>query len=190
MKRIAVLASGSGSNAENLVRYFEHHPAGRVVMMVCDRRQAFVFERMQKLGVPSYYINKDELYNGGLLKLLKEHEIDLVVLAGFLKLVPKDVIDAFPRRIINVHPALLPKFGGKGMFGMHVHTAVVNAGETKTGITIHYVNEHFDEGEIIAQFETDVLPEDTPETVAKKIHELEMRYFPGVIEKLLLDGRI
>ena len=185
MKKIAVLASGSGTNAGNLVKYFSSRQEARVEMMICDRKEAFVFERMKNLGVPSYYIRKDELCSGGLLKLLKEHKIDLVVLAGFLKLVPQDVINAFPNRIINVHPALLPKFGGKGMFGMHVHTAVVNAGETKSGITIHYVNEHFDEGEIIAQFETDVLPEDTPETVAKKIHELEMRYFPQVVERVV-----
>lgn len=185
MKKIAVLASGSGTNAENLVKYFSGRTEAGVVMMICDRKEAFVFERMKNLGVPSYYIRKDELYTGGLLKLLKENEIDLVVLAGFLKLVPQDVIDSFPNRIINVHPALLPKFGGKGMFGMHVHTAVVNAGETKTGITIHYVNEHFDEGEIIAQFETDVVPEDTPESVAKKIHDLEMRYFPEVVGRVV-----
>jgi phosphoribosylglycinamide formyltransferase-1 len=185
MKKIAVLASGSGTNAENLVRYFEGSEEASVATMICDRKEAFVFERMKKLGVHSYYIRKDELYAGGLLNILRQNEIDLVVLAGFLKLVPQDVIDAFPRRIINVHPALLPKFGGKGMFGMHVHTAVVNAGETKTGITIHYVNEHFDEGEIIAQFETDVLPEDTPESVAKKIHELEMRHFPEVVGEVV-----
>lgn len=185
MKKIAVLASGSGSNAENLVRYFSSHSDARVAMMICDRKEAFVFERMKKLEVPSYYIRKDELYSGGLLKLLQENKIDLVVLAGFLKLVPQDVIHTFPKRIINVHPALLPKFGGKGMYGMHVHTAVVNAGETKTGITIHYVNEHFDEGEIIAQFETDVLPDDTPETVAAKIHQLEMRHFPEVVERVV-----
>jgi phosphoribosylglycinamide formyltransferase-1 len=185
MIKIAVLASGSGTNAENLVRYFREHPSARVMMMACDRKEAYVFERMKTLRVPSYYIRKDDLTGGGLLKLLTDNGIDLVVLAGFLKLVPRDVINAFPNRIINVHPALLPKFGGKGMYGMHVHTAVVNAGETKTGITIHYVNEHFDEGEIIAQFETDVLPEDAAETVAKKIHELEMKHFPEVVGEVV-----
>lgn len=186
MKRIAILASGSGTNAENLVLYFRQHPLARVVMMACDRKQAKVFERMHKLDIPSFYIISADLKDDGLLNLLKEQAIDLVVLAGFLKLVPEKVIHAYRGRIINIHPALLPKYGGKGMFGMHVHEAVVKAGEGKTGITIHHVNEHFDEGEIIARFEVPLKPDDTPESVAEKIHRLEMKHYPEVVENLIL----
>lgn len=186
MKRIAILASGSGTNAENLALYFRQHPLARVVMMACDRKEAKVFERMRKLDIPTFYITSSDLKDKGLLNLLKEQAIDLVVLAGFLKLVPEKIIHAFRGRIINIHPALLPKYGGKGMFGMHIHEAVVKAGESNTGITIHHVNEHFDEGEIIARFEVEVAPVDTPESVAQKIHRLEMKHYPEVVEKLIL----
>lgn len=186
MKRIAILASGSGTNAENLVLYFRQHPLARVVMVACDRKQAKVFERMRQLDIPTFYITSRDLKDVGLLDLLKEQAIDLVVLAGFLKLVPEKIIHVYRGRIINIHPALLPKYGGKGMFGMHVHEAVVKAGESKTGITIHHVNEHFDEGEIIARFEVPLKPDDTPDSVAEKIHRLEMIHYPEVVEKLIL----
>lgn len=185
MKKIAIFASGSGSNAENLVRYFDKHPDVEISMVVSDRKSAYVFERMNMLKIPSYYMSKADFEDGTVLKLLKDNKIDWIVLAGFLKLLPVSIINEYPQRIINIHPALLPKFGGKGMYGMHVHEAVAKAGESKTGITIHYVNEHFDEGEIIAQYETAVLPGDTPESIANKIHELEMKWFPDVIEKLI-----
>jgi phosphoribosylglycinamide formyltransferase-1 len=185
MKNIAIFASGSGSNAENLVKYFEGHDDVRIVMMACNRKNALVFERMNRLNIPSYYISKEDFENGNLLNLLLNNQIDWIVLAGFLKLVPEQIIKSFPNKIVNIHPALLPKYGGKGMYGKHVHDAVIEAGELKTGITIHYVNENFDEGKIIAQYETKVLPDDTVETVAAKIHELEMMYFPKVVDKLI-----
>jgi len=140
---------------------------------------------MKRLDVPSVYVPKNEFENGRILSILNEHRIDLVVLAGFLLLVPESLLADYSGRIINVHPALLPKFGGKGMYGRYVHEAVVKANEVKTGITIHFVNERFDEGEIIAQFETPLSPEDTPDTVAKKIHELEMKNFPKVVEDVI-----
>ena len=185
MYKIVIFASGSGSNAENLVRYFDKHPDVEISMMVSDRKNALVFEKMKSLDIPSYYMSKGDFEDGSVLKLLKDCNIDWIVLAGFLKLLPVSIINEYPQRIINIHPALLPKFGGKGMYGMHVHEAVAKAGELKTGITIHYVNEHFDEGEIIAQYETAVSPGDTPGTIAGKIHELEMKWFPLVIEKLV-----
>ncbi len=184
MKRIAVFASGSGSNAENLATYFEHHPEIKVTMVLCDRKNAFVLQRMARIGVEARYIPKDDFENGTVADLLIRHKIDLIVLAGFLRLVPPSLLQAFPHRIINIHPALLPKFGGKGMYGRHVHEAVVNAREQKTGITIHFVDDQFDEGEVIAQFETMLATDDTPETVASKIHELEMNYYPLVVEKI------
>ncbi len=185
MKKIAIFASGSGSNAENLVNYFKGHPLIDVSLVISDRKNAFVHERMKRLNVPCLYMPASDFQNGSVLKVLKEYSIDYVILAGFLKLVPTDLISAFPNRIVNIHPALLPLFGGKGMFGMHVHEAVVASGASQSGITIHFVNENYDEGEVIARFETPVLPTDTPADVAAKIHELEMKWFPVVIERLI-----
>lgn len=185
MKRIAIFASGSGSNAENLATYFATHPEIRVNLVLSDRKQAFVLQRMARMGVEARFVPKEDFENGQLIQLLQKQRIDLIVLAGFLKLVPQSLINAFPHRIVNLHPALLPKFGGKGMYGMHVHEAVVEAGEKVTGITIHYIDEKFDEGETIAQFETELTPSDTPETVAAKIHELEMKWLPKVIENVI-----
>ena len=184
MIRIAIFASGSGSNAENLVNYFEGHPEIKVTLVVSDRKGAFVLQRMARLGVAARFVPKEDFENGELVTVLQKQRIDLIVLAGFLKLVPVSLLHAFPGRIVNIHPALLPKFGGKGMYGMHVHEAVVKAGETKTGITIHFIDDKFDEGEIIAQYETEVMPTDTPETVASKIHDLEMKWFPVVVEQV------
>ncbi len=185
MKKIAIFASGSGTNAENIARYFAGHPEIEISMMISDRKNAFVFDRMKTLQIPSFYMNHADFNNGTVLQVLKENKIDFIILAGFLKLLPAGIIHEFPFRIINIHPALLPAYGGKGMYGMHVHYAVVRNGEKKTGITIHYVNENFDEGEIIKQYEIDVLPVDTPESIADRIHTLEMKYFPQVIEKVI-----
>ena len=185
MKKVAIFASGSGSNAENLVNYFNGHPLIEVSLVISDRKNAFVHERMKRLHVPCLYMPAADFQNGSVLRVLKEYSIDYVILAGFLKLVPADLISAFPNRIVNIHPALLPLFGGKGMFGMHVHEAVVASGASQSGITIHFVNENYDEGEVIARFETPVLPTDTPADVAAKIHELEMKWFPVVIERLI-----
>jgi len=188
MKRIAIFASGSGSNAENISTYFSKHPEIRVELVITNRKQAFVLQRMARLGVEARYVPKEDFENGQLIEILRQKRIDLIVLAGFLKLVPVSLIEAYPQRIINIHPALLPKFGGPGMFGVHVHEAVVLAGEKTTGITIHYVDDKFDEGEIIAQYTTDLAAGDTPEIVAAKIHELEMKWFPAVIEKICEDN--
>lgn len=190
MKKIAILASGSGSNAENLVRYFDKHPLVEVVMMISNRKNAFVFERMKRLGITSYYMSREAFENGSVLQLLKDQKVDWIILAGFLKLLPLSIINEYPERIVNIHPALLPEFGGEGMYGMHVHEAVVKSGVSKTGISIHFVNENFDEGEVIAQYETKVVPGDTPESVAAKIHELEMEWFPKVVEKVITDERV
>ncbi len=187
MRKIAIFASGSGSNAENLVRYFDNHPDIKVEMMISDRKNAFVFERMRALNIPSYYMTRDQFENGEVLELLKSRGTDFIVLAGFLKLMPASVIKGYERKIINIHPALLPKFGGKGMYGMHVHNAVIQAGEQTTGITIHYVDENFDEGEIIARFETEVEKGDTAEIITSKIHKLEMKWFPVIVEKIVLE---
>ncbi len=183
--RIAIFASGSGSNAENIIRYFSNHPNFVFPVIISNNEKAFVHERAKKLGVSSVTFSKEDFLQGEkILNFLQEQKIDAIVLAGFLLQVPSLVIDAYPQKIINIHPALLPKFGGKGMYGMRVHEAVKEAGETETGITIHYVNNEYDAGEIIFQAKCPVLPEDTPETIAKKVHELEYQYFPRVIEKI------
>lgn len=183
--RIAIFASGSGSNAENIIRYFSNHPNFVFPVIISNNEKAFVHERAKKLEIPSVTFSKEDFLKGEkILIFLQEQKIDAIVLAGFLLQVPSLVIDAYPQKIINIHPALLPKFGGKGMYGMRVHEAVKEAGETETGITIHYVNNEYDAGEIIFQAKCPVLPEDTPETIAKKVHELEYQYFPRVIEKI------
>lgn len=183
--RIAIFASGSGSNAENIIRYFSNHSNFVFPVILSNNEKAFVHERAKKLGVPSVTFSKEDFLKGEkILNFLQEQKIDAIVLAGFLLQVPLLVIDAYPQKIINIHPALLPKFGGKGMYGMRVHEAVKEAGETETGITIHYVNNEYDAGEIIFQAKCPVLPEDTPETIAKKVHELEYQYYPRVIEKI------
>ncbi|WP_320051921.1 phosphoribosylglycinamide formyltransferase [uncultured Acetobacteroides sp.] len=186
MKKIAVLASGSGSNAENLVKYFRKGDLARVSVILSNKKDAFALERAHRLGVPSLYFGRDDFYNSSkILETLKEQEIDCIVLAGFLWLVPDDIIEYFSERIVNIHPALLPKYGGKGMFGMKVHAAVVENGEHETGITIHYVNSNYDEGSIIFQAKTEVLPTDSPEMVAEKIHALEYEHFPRIVEKIV-----
>lgn len=183
--RIAIFASGSGSNAENIIRYFSNHPNFVFPVILSNNEKAFVHERAKKLGVPSVTFSKEDFLKGEkILNFLQEQKIDAIVLAGFLLQVSSLVIDAYPQKIINIHPALLPKFGGKGMYGMRVHEAVKEAGETETGITIHYVNNEYDAGEIIFQAKCPVLPKDTPETIAKRVHELEYQYFPRVIEKI------
>ena len=187
-KKIAVLASGSGTNAENIIRYFREKSSACVALVLTNRQNAFVLERSRGLEVPCFYFPKSDWENGeAILSVLREHDIDFVVLAGFLARVPDLILHAYPNKIINIHPSLLPKFGGKGMYGGHVHEAVVAAGETETGITIHYLNEHFDEGEIIVQYKCPVLPQDTAEDVAKKVHALEYEYYPKVIGGLLSE---
>ncbi|MBR2234291.1 MAG: phosphoribosylglycinamide formyltransferase [Prevotella sp.] len=185
---IAVFASGSGSNCENLIKYFSNKECARVVLVVCNKSDALVLERAARLGVPSVVVPRAELAKPEvMLPLMQQYAIDFVVLAGFLPLVPTYLIDAFPRKMVNLHPALLPKFGGKGMWGHHVHEAVKAAGETVTGMTVHYVTPQCDEGDIIAQFSVDLEPTDTPDDIASKEHVLEMEHFPQVVEQLVLQ---
>ncbi len=182
---IAILASGSGSNAENIIRYFRGSNLVSKVLIFTENPKAFVLERAKKLSVEAITFNVADLQNGFLLETIKNHEINFIVLAGFLKLIPKELAEAYNERIINIHPALLPKFGGKGMYGMKVHEAVLSEGETESGITIHYVNLRYDEGSIIFQAKCPVLQCDKPETIAERIHELEHEHYPRVIEELL-----
>jgi phosphoribosylglycinamide formyltransferase-1 len=185
MKKIAIFASGSGSNAENIARYFEGSEYLNIECIYSNNRSAYVLERAKKFNIPTCVFSRDEFYNSdSVLNSLKSYGVDLIVLAGFMWLVPEYLVRNFP--IINIHPALLPKFGGKGMYGDNVHKAVVEAGEKETGITIHYVNEKYDEGQIIFQAKCDVLPGDTAEQVAAKVHQLEYEHFPKVIEGLLV----
>jgi len=185
MKKIALLASGSGSNAENIVRYFDGKAGWEFPVILSNKADAYVHERAKNLKIPSFTISKAGFESGEALQLLQQYAVDFIVLAGFLLKIPANLLQAYPDKIINIHPALLPKYGGKGMYGMYVHEAVVAHRETETGITVHYVNENYDEGHIIFQARCEVLPSDTPEDVAAKVHALEYRYFPGVIEELL-----
>ena len=183
--RIAIFVSGSGTNCENIIKHFSDSEKYHMALVVSNRADAYALERAKRLGVPSAVVPKAELNKPEvILPLLQEYAIDFIVLAGFLPMVPDFLIDAFPRRIVNIHPALLPKHGGKGMWGHHVHEAVKAAGDTETGITIHYVTPVCDGGEIIAQFSTPVAPDDTPDSIAEKVHLLEMAHFPDVLEEL------
>ena len=184
MHRIVIFASGSGTNAENIISHFKENPTARVTYVVTNNPHAGVLERAERLGVPSRVFRKEEMDSPELLGFLRR-EADFIVLAGFLLKVPESWINAFPDAIVNIHPALLPKYGGKGMYGMHVHRAIVANQEPESGITIHYVNENYDEGAIIFQKAVALKPTDTPEDVASKIHLLEQENFPKVIEGIL-----
>lgn len=185
MKKLAILASGSGSNAEKIMEHFRHSTKAQVALVASNKPDAYVLERAAKAGVPSFTFTRKEMEEGILLRKLQEMKIDWVILAGFLLKISDHLIQAFPDRMVNIHPALLPRYGGKGMYGAHVHEAVKAAGDTETGITIHLVNEHYDEGKIVFQAATSIDPSDTPETIASKIHALEHRYFPEVIDSLV-----
>ena len=183
-KNIAIFASGNGTNAENIIRYFQNSESVNVKLVLADRETAFVLERARRLNVPFACLDKAAWVDGtAVLSLLEDKGIDFIVLAGFLARVPDCILHAYPNKIINIHPALLPKFGGKGMYGDRVHEAVVMAGESESGITIHYIDEHYDEGSIIFQAKCSVLPGDTPAEVAKKVHALEYEWFPRIIEQ-------
>lgn len=185
MKRLAILASGSGSNAEKIMEHFQHSSKAQVALVASNKADAFVLERAKKFGVPTFTFSRKEMEAGELLSKLQKEKIDWVILAGFLLKVPDELIRAFPEHMVNIHPALLPKYGGKGMYGSFVHQAVKEAGDPETGITIHLVNEHYDEGKIVFQAATPVTSEDTPDTIALKVHALEHRYYPEVIESLI-----
>ena len=185
-KNIAIFASGSGSNAENIIRFFQKSGSAQVSLVLSNKSDAYVLERAHRLRVPCNVFPKEDWIAGDeILAVLQEARIDFIVLAGFLFRVPDLLLHAYPYKIINIHPALLPKYGGKGMYGDRVHQAVVTAGEKESGITIHYINEHYDEGDTIFQVTCPVLPTDSPDDVAKKVHALEYEHFPLVIEKLL-----
>lgn len=184
MVRIAILASGSGTNAQRLIEHFAQHPTACVVLVGCDKPAAGVVERAWNAAVPCYLFNGTQLNDGTLLRELQGQGIDLLVLAGFMRLLPPELVRAFPDRIVNIHPSLLPKYGGKGMYGGHVHAAVIAAGEKESGITIHLVNERYDDGRVLFQAKCAIGANDTPETLAAKIHELEHAHYPRVVDDL------
>lgn len=186
MKRLAIFASGSGTNAENLIRYFRTKDSARVELVLTNRQDAGVICRAEELGVKAVIFSRDEFYGSDqVLELLKDRRIDFVVLAGFLWLVPDSLLVAYKDRIVNIHPALLPSYGGKGMYGDRVHRAVIENGEMESGISIHHVNQAYDGGDIIFQAKCQVMKGDTPEQLAARIHELEYKHFPRVVEELL-----
>jgi len=211
-KKIAILASGSGTNAENIIQYFADTPDISINLILSNKKDAYVLTRAENHNIPTLVFDRPDFYETGLvLDTLKSESIDFIVLAGFLWLIPQDLIRAFPDRIVNLHPALLPKYGGKGMYGSHVHQAVIDneesesgisihyvnekydegaiiyqAKESESGISIHYVNEKYDEGAIIYQAKCQVMPDDTPDSLAKRIHQLEYKHYPVVIKDLLI----
>ncbi len=189
-KRIAIFASGSGSNAQKIMEHFKHNAEAEVVLILTNNPQAYVLQRADNFEVPSHIFSRQEFYETDeVIRLLKNLQVDLIVLAGFLWLVPPSLLKAFPNKIINLHPSLLPKFGGKGMYGDFVHQAVLSAGEEESGITIHFVNEQFDEGEIIHQSRFKIDEGDTLELIKFKGQQLEHYHFPRVIESLLKKMR-
>lgn len=186
MIKVAVFASGSGSNAENIVNYFHGNSNVTIDVIVSNKSDAYVHQRANALGIESFTFSKQDFQaSTPVINFLKERQIDFIVLAGFLLKVPESLVNAFPFKIVNIHPALLPKYGGKGMYGSHVHEAVVRAKEKESGITIHYVNENYDEGNIIFQAKCEVLPTDSADDVAQKVHQLEYEYFPKIIESTI-----
>jgi len=187
MIHLAIFASGSGTNAEKIMEYFEFHEEITVSVVLSNKLDAHVLKRAENFGVPTETFDKQQFSDPQFSRRLDEHQVDFIVLAGFLWKVPEHLLRAFPDKIINIHPALLPKYGGKGMYGDHVHKAVLANGDRKSGITIHLVNKNYDEGRILYQTECDVLAEDSVASLSSRIHELEHEHFPKVIEKYLLE---
>lgn len=186
MINLAIFASGAGSNAEKIIEHFKGNENVRVALILCNKSGAGVLKIAENHGIKSILIEKEGFFSpNSCLLALKDHQIDFIVLAGFLWKIPDALVNAYRGKIVNIHPALLPNYGGKGMYGMRVHEAVINAGESESGITIHYVDEHYDEGDIIFQAKCAIEPGDTPEMLAQKVHVLEHRHFPEVIENLL-----
>ena len=187
VSRIALFASGSGTNAEEIFKFFKNHPRIQVVTLLSNNPQAYALERAIKYGVPTLVFDRKQFRESSLVSdWLKQRQVTHLVLAGFLWLIPKYLTDTYPNKIINIHPALLPKYGGKGMYGMHVHEAVKHSGDPSTGITIHLVNEKYDEGKILFQASCPVYKTDTPETIASHVHKLEYEHYPRVIEQWIL----
>ena len=190
MPRLALFASGNGSNAQRIIEYFTGHPSITTGLVLCNKPDAFVLQRAQNLHVPSFVFSRKTFYETDEIPaLLEMNQIDFLILAGFLWLIPVNLLNLYRNRIINIHPALLPKFGGKGMYGMKVHEAVFAAGDRESGITIHHVNERYDEGGILFQAKCPVSDNDTPQSLAEKVHVLEYRYYPEVIEQVVLQGQ-
>lgn len=186
MKKIIVFASGSGTNVQNITEYFMKSDFARVILLLTNNPKAYVIERAIKLNIPYKVFNRDEFSkNDNILNFLISINPDLIVLAGFLWLIPAKIINAFQGKIINIHPALLPKYGGKGMYGIHVHESVIANREKQSGITIHSVNEHYDDGAVIFQVSCEIKPEDTPTSLAEKIHLLEQTHYPKIIQNIL-----
>lgn len=186
MRNIAIFASGSGTNAENIIKYFSTSKTARVSLVLSNKREAYVLKRAAALNVRSVFFDRKELYvKDKVLRYLSMYKIDFIVLAGFLWLIPENILDLYDKRIVNIHPALLPGYGGKGMYGEKVHEAVIANHEKESGITIHYVNKKYDEGDIIFQTRCKVDSKDAPDTLAAKVHSLEYEYFPKVIEELV-----
>ncbi|WP_456422876.1 phosphoribosylglycinamide formyltransferase [Lutibacter sp.] len=188
MERIAILASGEGTNAENIIKYFKNSSLISVTLVLSNKKEAKVLEKAKRLGVASSYFDRNSFINTNKVITILKEQADYIILAGFLWKIPLEIIEVFPNKILNIHPALLPKYGGKGMYGMHVHDAVVKNREKESGITIHYVNENYDEGAIIFQKSVEVLVCDSAADVARKIHVLEQENFPRVIEKVILEN--
>lgn len=186
MKRIIIFASGSGTNAENIIKFFKKTKTAEIIKVLCNNEHATVFEKCNKLNINCILFKKEDFYASEFILNILKKEADFIVLAGFLWKVPQNIIDSFPNKIVNIHPALLPKYGGKGMYGMHIHRAVKKEKEKETGITIHRVNKNYDEGAILFQAKTKITLDDTPESIAKKIHILEQNHFPKVIEDVIL----
>ncbi|MBC6401090.1 MAG: phosphoribosylglycinamide formyltransferase [Ekhidna sp.] len=184
--RITIFASGSGTNAENIIKYFDSNDKVNIDDILSNKEDAYIHERAKNLGVRSRSFSKEAFKKSSFVEKLQK--TDYIILAGFLWLIPKYLIQAFPNRIINIHPALLPKYGGKGMYGKHVHKAVIDAGEEESGITVHLVNEEYDKGEVLFQAKCNVEKEDTPDTLAQKIHQLEYKHFPKVIERYVMEN--
>ncbi len=186
MKKLAIFASGSGTNAQNIIEYFLTNKSAEVALVLSNKQNAMVLNRAKQFNVPTITFNRTTFYETGeILKVLENHNIDLIILAGFLWLVPDYLLKKYLNKIINIHPALLPKYGGRGMYGMRVHESVINSGDPESGITIHYVNEKYDEGVIIFQARCRIDEGDSPEMLAQKVHKLEHEHFPEIIEKLL-----
>lgn len=187
MNRIAIFASGSGTNAENIIRHFKNHPQIEVAMLMSNKSDAYALTRASNLGISNAVFARPEFLNGSVSESLEKLGITHIVLAGFLWLIPENLTRKFPNRIINIHPSLLPAFGGKGMYGSRVHEAVKAAGANETGITIHLVNEHYDEGRILFQAKCSISDADTPDDIAEKVHVLEYRHYPEIIENWILQ---
>lgn len=186
--KLAIFASGSGTNAENIIKHFSNHPTCKVSLILSNKKNAYVLERAKQFKIPFVIFDRDQLENSTFVDdIMSSYNINYIILAGFLLKIPDRLLNKYPKKIINIHPALLPKYGGKGMHGMNVHSAVINDGETESGITIHLLNNEYDKGTIIFQAKCNVEKEDTPETLATKIHQLEQQYFPEVIEQYILQ---